>query len=151
MNTEVKLAIAVLVLMPLIGVAEDQPKLSCVKDITYSKEFLARYPKAGAACREVVMKNGEKWARFDADVVKVQGNAVTATFKGAADESLDSLTITAASDMHVSVDGQDTKLSSLQPGDKLSFWVPESRMAFYATPGGAESSRLAVSQTAIQR
>jgi hypothetical protein len=147
MKTKVTLAATALVLIPLTGFADDQPKLSCVKDITYSEQFLAKYPKAGAACREVVMKNGEKWARFDADVVKVQGNTVTATFKGAANESLDTLTISGASDVHVSVEGQDTKLSSLQPHQQLSFWVPQSRMAFYAAPGG---SQLTVSHAPTQ-
>lgn len=50
MNAQVKLAAGLVVVMPLIGFADDQPKLSCTKDIVYSQEFLAHYPKAGAAC-----------------------------------------------------------------------------------------------------
>ncbi len=74
MNARMKLAVFALTAIPLVGAAADQPKLSCIKDITFSQEFLERYPKAGAACHEVVMKDGQKWARFDANVVKVKGN-----------------------------------------------------------------------------
>ena len=41
MNTTVKLAAAVLFGVPLICAAQDQPKLNCVKDVSYGKEFLA--------------------------------------------------------------------------------------------------------------
>lgn len=151
MNAEVKLATAVLALMPLIGLADDQSKLSCVKDITYSQEFLAKYPEAGAACREVVIKNGEKWARFDSEVVKVQGNSVTTNLKDATNNTLGTLTISAAPNTQISVSGQNDKFSALKPGDKLSIWVPESRMGFYAAPGAHESTRFAVSNTVPQR
>jgi len=60
MNVSVKLAGLVLAVSPLAAVAQDQPpngsKFSCVTGITYSQEFLSRYPRAGAACREVQMR-----------------------------------------------------------------------------------------------
>ncbi len=68
MNAAVKLVAVVFVATPLVGFAQDEVKLSCIKDIVFSQEFLANYPKAGAACREVVMRDGAKWARFDANV-----------------------------------------------------------------------------------
>jgi hypothetical protein len=43
------------------------PKVSC-DDIHYSQAFLARYPKAPAACLEGRVANGEKWAKFNAQV-----------------------------------------------------------------------------------
>jgi hypothetical protein len=150
MKSLAKIFAAVLVAaVPLVGFGDDeskdQPKLSCIKDITFSPEFLAKYPAAGAACREVVMKNGEKWARFDANVVKVKGNEVTADFIDNYGQTISTLTFVASADARVIEDGKQVKFSSLEPGHKLTFYVPESRVGFYAAPGSAQgTTKLAV-------
>ena len=152
MNARMSLMLGVLVATPFVAVAADAPTMSCLKDIVYSQEFLARYPKAGAACREVVMKDGTKWARFDADVVAVKKDQVTANFIDEYKQSVATLTFAAAPDARVKVEGKDVKYSSLKPGDTLSFWMPESRVGFYASPGAAENTKLAVvSDTATRR
>lgn len=144
MKAVVKLIIIVLGGAPLGALAEEAPKLSCIKDITYSQEFLARYPKAGAACREVVMKDGKKWARFDADVVDVRGNQVTANFIDQYKQSLAMLTFTAAPEARLTIDGKEAKFSELRSGDTISVWMSDTRMGFYAKPGALEISKFAV-------
>jgi hypothetical protein len=143
MNVAAKLGMLVLAATPLIGLADDQPKLSC-KDVTYSKEFLTHYPKAGAACREVVMKDGEKWVRFDADVSKVQGDEVSADIRDKYNNTVSTLTVKAAADARVMVSGKETKYSSLAAGDHLTIWMPESKLGFYAKPGASEAEKLSV-------
>ena len=143
MNARMSLMLGVLVATPFVAVAQE-PKLSCIKDIVYSQEFLARYPKAGAACREVVMKDGTKWARFDADVVAVKDNQVTANFIDNHKQSIATLTFAASPEARVKVEGKDVKFSALRAGDSLSFWVPESRVGFYAAPGASENAKLAL-------
>lgn len=167
-----KLGLVVLVGLPIIAVGQEQPssrpqeeqsssrpqeapsssKLeegqsssSCINHIVFSQEFLARYPYAGGACREVKVEDGQKWARFDADVVRVKGRQVTANFVDRFDRSLGTLTFEASTEARVEVNGRDTRFSSLKPGDKLSFWMPENRVGMYAHPGAAsESSKLAL-------
>ena len=157
MNVGVKLLALALAGTPLIAAAQDEPKdaqkLSCVKDVVYSQEFMKRYPKAGAACREVVEKDGHKWARFDADVVKVKGTQVTANFKDNYNQPVGTLTFNASPDARVLVEGREVKYSTLREGDTLSFWMPESRMGFYARPGASEDAKLAVvsNTTSTQR
>ena len=150
MNAIVKSLLIVLGVAPVVAFADEAPKLSCIKDITYSQEFLARYPKAGAACREVVMKDGQKWARFDADVVEVKGNQVTANFVDQYKQGLATLTFTAAPEARLTIDGKETKFSELQSGDTISVWVAESRMGFYAKPGVLEISKFAVVSNAAK-
>lgn len=157
----VKLFVAVLIAMPTVALAQDpspqtksmqgQSKLeegqssrSCISNIVFSQEFLTRYPQAGRACREVKMESGEKWARFDAEVVQVRKNRVTANFVDRSDKSLGTITFDAAHDARVDVNGRQRKFSSLKPGDKLSFWMPESRVGFYAEPGASQTTKLAV-------
>lgn len=144
MKIPVKLIIAALTLSPVVATAEDAPKLSCISDFVYSQEFLQRYPNAGAACREVVMKGGEKWARFDANVLGVKGEEVTATFTSSHDLPLATVTFVATPDARVNMNGRDIKFTELKKGDNLSFWMPEKRVGFYAAPGASEAKRLAV-------
>lgn len=144
MKAVVKLSVIVLGGAALAALADEAPKLSCIKDITYSQEFLTRYPKAGAACREVVMKDGKKWARFDADVVDVRGNQVTANFIDQYKQGLATLTFTAAPEARLTIDGKEAPFSDLRSGDTISVWISESRMGFYAKPGALEISKFAV-------
>jgi len=144
MKAVVNLIVIVLGGVSLAALAEETPKLSCIKDITYSQEFLARYPKAGAACREVVMKDGKKWARFDADVVDVRGNQVTANFNDRYKQSVATLTFSAAPEARLTIGGKEAAFSELRSGDTISVWISESRMGFYAKPGALEISKFAV-------
>jgi hypothetical protein len=148
----VKLTAAVLIALPIGALAQDQTRLAegetssnCLNNITFSHEFLAQYPSAGAACREVKMENGQKWARFDAEVTRVRGNRVTANFVDRNGRKLSTITFDPARDARIVVEGgQQRRFDSLHPGEKLSFWAPEGRAGFYAAPGASESEKLAV-------
>jgi hypothetical protein len=144
MSTSTRLIVFTLAMTPFAALAADPPKLSCLKDIVFSQEFLQRYPNAGAVCREVVMKEGTKWARFDANVVSVKGNQVKADFLNSYDQAVSAVTFAMSPDARVTMNGKEIKGTELKPGDSLSFWVPESRAGFYAAPGAAESKKLAV-------
>ena len=156
-----KLTVAALIAMPLGALAQGQSmqsqsttpttrpaegetSSSCIKSITFSHEFLERWPRAGAACREVKVENGAKWARFDAEVVRVRGSRVTANFVDTFGHKLNTVTFDAASDARVEMNGRPTRFRSLRRGDKLSFWMPESRVEFYSAPGASDSEKLTV-------
>jgi hypothetical protein len=166
-----KFSVAVLMAMPIGALAQDQPaqteqapqqhhsaqgqsKLeegqtssSCISNFTFSREFLTRYPDAGGACREVKMENGQKWARFDASVARVARNQVTANFVDRADRNVGTITFEAKPDARVEVDGRPQRVSSLRQGDKLSFWMPQDRVGFYAEPEALDTMKLAVVDT----
>lgn len=127
--------------------AEGESSSSCISNITFSQEFLSRYPTAGGACREVKVQDGHKWARFDANVARVSGNRVTANFVDRFDKNLGSITFDAAPEARVQVNGRPMRFSTLQRGDRLSFWMPEDRVGFYAEPGASETTKLAVVST----
>jgi hypothetical protein len=156
--TALKIGLAALAALPLIAFAQDRSKLaegqsssSCISHIVFSQEFLSRYPRAGAACREVKVEKGLKWARFDADVVRVKGNRVVASFIDRYGHRVSSITFDASRDARVDVNGQSTAFSSLKPGDQLSFWIPEDRVGFYARPGASQTTKLAVVDTSHAR
>jgi len=135
--------LVLLAAIPVVGVAQEQPKLKCT-DFVYSQQFLKRYPKAPAACREVVEKNGQKWVRFDANITKVQSNGVTANFLNDMKGTVLTLTFTAPPDATLEVGGQQMKYSTLKEGQEISIWAPSSRIGFYAAPGALNSGQLKV-------
>jgi hypothetical protein len=149
-NARVTLALLALTAIPLVGAAADKPKSSCLESFTFSQDFLQRHPKAGAACREVTMKDGQKWARFDARVASLKGNEVTVDFLNSADQPIETLTFTAPPDARVTVHGREMTYAALGKGDPLSFWVPESRAGFYATPGATKLNEIRVARVEQQ-
>jgi hypothetical protein len=154
MRAALTVCASLLAVAPLVALADDEPSLSCVKDVRYSAEFLEKYPHAAAACREVVMKNGQKWIRFDATVAGIKGNEVTADFMDTSDQVVSTLTFVTPKDATLMVDGKETKYSSLAKGDRLYVWMPEKRAAFYTEPQDSSVQKLAVVNvvnTAAQR
>lgn len=149
MNVRVMWMLVALSALPLAAAAADatkadEPKLSCLSNFTFSQDFLHRHPKAGAACREVVMKDGQKWARFEARLVEVKGEKVTVDFIDSANRHVETMTFDAPADARVIVNGQPMTYRALGKGDPLSFWLPESRAGFYAQPGATKLAEVGV-------
>ena len=146
MNTTLKLAGAILVGIPLISVAQDQPKLNCVKDVSYSHEFLAKFPDAGSQCQEVKMVQGEKWVRFNAEVKQNKDDHLTVDFLNKSQEHTGKpMTFAYTPDATLTLENKKViPASAAKEGEKVVLWVPESRFGLYAQPGAVESKHFAV-------
>jgi hypothetical protein len=143
-----KLAIAAVAGTPLVGVAQaPQHQLSCINDVTYSQEFLAKYPRAPAACDQVIESNGQKWIRFNAKTQSVGEGQATFGFSDSYGNTVASLTFAFTPDAQVVVKGRPKMASSLKKGDKVVFWMPENRFGFYAHAGAAESQQFKLAGT----
>lgn len=156
MSSGMKLVLAVLAGAPLVGVAQEQPQptqLNCIKDVTYSHEFLAKYPKAPAACQEVVEANGQKWVRFNAKTRSAHDGQATFDFMNSYGNPVATLTFAFTPDAQVTVDGRPVMASSLKGGEEVVFWMPEKRFGFYAQAGAPESQkfRLVSTETSQKR
>ena len=146
MKATVKLATAILIGIPLTGLAQGQPKLNCVKDIKYGQEFLAKFPDAGSACQEVKVVQGEKWVRFDAQVKHNKDNHMTVDLLDTRHEHTGNpMTFVYTPDATLTLENKTVKAASaVEEGDKVMVWVPESRFGVYAQPGAAESKQFKV-------
>jgi len=144
MNAFGRLVLLALAAVPVAAMAAEgeQPQLSCIKDVAFSHEFLERYPNAAPACREVQMKDGEKWVRFESKVTKVKNGNVTLDFLNVRGDTLATVTVKPKPDARVTIDGKKKKYSTLRAGDKLGFWMPESRLGFYSEPGASKINQL---------
>src|SRR6516225_11062582 len=110
------------------------PKVAC-KDFKYSQEFLAKYPKAPAACVEGRTYKGVNYAKFNAKVSKVSSSSVTVDVLDTAGTPITPLTLQPASQKtFILVNGKQTQITDLNQGDSVTFWVPQSRMEVDALP-----------------
>jgi hypothetical protein len=108
--------------------------VSC-SDFTYSEAFLAKYPKAPAACLEGRTYNGVNYAKFSANVTKVSSSGVTLQLLDTAGNPITPVTMMPADQKaYILVNGKQTQLIDLSQGDTVTFWVPQSRMEVDAVP-----------------
>ena len=156
MKTTVKLATAVLIGISLTGVAQGQPKLNCTKDVTYGKEFLAKFPDAGSACQEVKVVQGEKWVRFDAQVKQNKDNRLTVDLLNKeGNHTGNPMTFIYTPDATLTLEKKKVvkAAAEVKEGERVMVWVPESRFGIYAQPGDVESKQFKVvsADSAMQR
>jgi hypothetical protein len=132
MNTRAKIIAAALALAAAAGVnAQSDVDRSFTAngttcaDIDWSAEMLAKHPKIGAACQEVMQRNGTTYVKFEGTVKKVArgGSEITMDMKGG-----DKLVLNPDPNRTVNIDGRKTPVKSLRPGDTLTFYVPENRV-----------------------
>jgi|SRR5215472_1972778 len=122
------------------------PKVSC-SDFKYSPEFLAKYPKAPAACVEGRTYNGVSYAKFNAKVTKVTSSGVTVDVLDVAGSPVSPLIIKPTDkEASILVDGKQTRMTDLNPGDSVTFWVPQSRMEAHALPAQTTSHWIVLAQ-----
>src|SRR5262245_40121740 len=104
MNMRTRLLGLALAAVPFVAGAAEGEKLSCINDVTYSQTFLSQFPNAGAACREVVVKQGEKWIRFTSRVKGVkEGKHLAVEFLNVAGDPLGTITFAPNADASVTV------------------------------------------------
>ncbi len=108
----------------------------CV-DIQWSADLLKKYPRAPAKCLDVVEKDGKKYARFMAKVVKVKPDAVTIKFLNVAGTPGSPVVITPTADALVNVGDQKLPYAKLKKGEKLTFYVPELTVGVISDPADA--------------
>ena len=137
---------------PLTGVwaappdPESLPKVSC-SGFKYSEEFLAKYPKAPAACVEGRTYKGVNYAKFNGKVTKVTSSNVTVDMLDTAGTPITPLTIQPADQSaFILVNGKQTKITDLSQGDTVTFWVPQSRLEVSPVPSSTPSHWIVLAQ-----
>ncbi len=105
-------------------------------EVDWNREMLTQYPRIAEGCQEVVMSDGEKWARFEADLVRTsRDGSVTLDFKDRQGRSMEELTLRPAMLQRVRIDGREYRFSELNRGQELNLYVPEGMYAVAVEPG----------------
>lgn len=119
----------------------DKPAVNAAScdDMTWQKQVVARYPNVAAACQEVVVSNGTRYARFSGELVQVnRDGSVKIDFKDRDGHSLGKpTTLQPAPTQRALIQGQYYRLSELLPGQQLSMYVPEAGLTVATEPVAA--------------
>lgn len=98
--------------------------------VHWSTTALRKYPQIAAACQDVMERDGVAYVKFEGELSRNDGGReIKVKFKDAGE-----MTLTPPPELRVYVDGRRVPVEDLQPGDELTFYVAEDRLAaqFYA-------------------
>jgi hypothetical protein len=110
----------------------DAPNNSC-SSIQWNPDFLKDFPKAAAACRDVTVKDGEKFARFNGKVSKVGHNFVQVEVSDVANIPISKIAFKIGAGGRITMNDKVVKVSDLKLGDQLTFWVHEGKYGISPT------------------
>lgn len=100
------------------------PKESC-SNIEWNPAFLQDYPTAPAACREVTVKDGVKYATFNGTVSKVGRAFVQVQVSDVSDNPISMIAFEIDAGGKVTLGDKVEPVGKLKVGDHLTFWVRE--------------------------
>jgi hypothetical protein len=118
---------------------EKLPKVSC-SSLTFSHDFLDKYPRAPAACQEARIYQGKKYAKFNGKVFLTDPSFITVEIFNVAGTRIETLSLKPNPDAILMVNGKEEHFSELRVGDPVTFWVSENRFSIYGQPGSAAAS-----------
>lgn len=104
------------------------PRIEC-SALRYSEAFLAKYPKAPAACLEARIYKGETYMKAKGTVYVVDPPAISFAFMDEFGNTLGTVTVQNPSTLRVIINGQVVSATQLENNETLTFWVPESIFA----------------------
>ncbi len=125
-------AIPVVVFAAEAPLTVDTPSNSCA-NIEWSPAFLKELPKAAAACRDVTVKDGVKFAKFNGKVSKIGKNFVQVELSDVADIPISTIAFQTGVGGRITMDDKVVRVKDLRLGDKLTFWVHEGQFGISPT------------------
>lgn len=125
--------------------AEDAklPKTTCF-NIKWNAGLLKSFPRAPAACQEVVKSNGTQYARFDATITEVDKDGVSVRFLNVAGDPGREMRLKPGANAMVRIGDRKVDYSKLSKGDKMTFWVPEDRIGVISDPSDTAESTIVI-------
>ncbi|MDT8450341.1 MAG: hypothetical protein RQ847_09215 [Wenzhouxiangellaceae bacterium] len=151
--------IAVLLLAGLIGsstlAAQETPDrsqlprpssdLSSCQDVEWNTTLLTRYPWVIGSCHEVIVVDGQKWARFEAEFEGMNRDGTfDVDFLNRRGRSQGVVSLKPAINQTVLLDNREYAFSDLRDNQKLNFYVPEGAFAFAVEPGAPRAELVEV-------
>ena len=109
------------------------PQVKC-SEMHFGKAFLDKYPHAPAACQDVRVYKGKKYAKFSGKVYLTSADSTTIQLLNVAGDPLTTFSFKPRPGQSIKINGKDVKFTDLQKGETISFWVPEDRMVAQSLP-----------------
>jgi hypothetical protein len=115
------------------------PQVPC-SSLQFGAAFLAKYPKAPAACLDARVYKGQRYAKFEAKVYISSPEFMTVEMLDASGKTVTTFSFKPGADQGVHVNGQLRKFHDMAVGEKLTIWVSEKRMEARELPGSTDKS-----------
>jgi hypothetical protein len=118
---------------------EKLPQIAC-SDLKFSAAFLAKYPKAPAACLDGRIYKDKRYAKFQAKVYISDPTFMTVQLLDASGATVTTFSFKPSPNQGVHVNGQLRKFHDMAVGEVLTIWVSEDRMTAQELPGSTNNS-----------
>jgi hypothetical protein len=117
----------------------ERTRTATCDDIDWNMDMLRNHPNLIGACQEVVLVDGESWARFDAEFVRVEpdGNVIF-NVNDDRDRLIETVTLDPTTGQVAYIDDRATPFSQLRTTDRISLYVPEGQYGFATQPVAQE-------------
>jgi hypothetical protein len=122
---------ALLALVATAAFAQNPEGCAAVK---FSDDVLERFPRAQEACLDVISRDGQDYAVFNARLTEVRGNAMRVRFKLPDGSMGPTQTIRPPRDFRVLINGEPTRIADLAPNQDLKAYVEVSRPVMALEP-----------------
>ncbi|MFU8878618.1 MAG: LPXTG cell wall anchor domain-containing protein [Wenzhouxiangellaceae bacterium] len=155
MNTFMKhkqTPVTVLLLAGLIGsstlAAQEEPDrvdmprpstdIASCQDVEWNTSLLTRYPWVKESCHEVIVVDGQNWARFEAEFEGMNRDGTfDVDFLNRRGRSQGVVSLKPRPNQTVLLDNREYAFSDLRDNQKLNFYVPDGAFGFAIEPGAA--------------
>jgi len=115
---------------------------SC-SDVDWHRDMTRDYPWVADGCHEVVVVDGQNWARFEAEFERFnRDGTITSNFKDDNGRSMGVVSLKPGPNQRVDLDGRQTRFADLRRGQVLNFYAPEGSYAFTTEPGSTEQVQI---------
>ena len=112
----------------------DISSLHACANFHWSAAFLAYFPQAAPACRDVTQKNGVTYARFDGRVAQVDPRLVQVEITDVANIPIAKVAFKTGAGGTVVIDNEVVKVRDLKVDDKLTFWLRDGQFGTASPP-----------------
>lgn len=119
--------------------------VSSCQDLEWNKSLLTDYPWAMNSCQEVIVVDGQQWARFEAEFEGMNSDGTfDVDFLNRQGRSQGVVSLKPGADQKVLLDNREYTFSELSDNQKLNFYVPEGAYGFAVEPGAAPTELVEV-------
>lgn len=138
---------ALLALVTTLAFAQNPRDCAAVQ---FSDEVLERFPRAREACLDVISRDGQEYAVFNARLTRVTGNNMRVRFRHPDGSLGPSTSITPPRDFRVLINGEPTRVSDLAPDQDLKAYVQVARPMMALEPADT-SQRMLIVPLAVEQ
>lgn len=115
------------------------------QELDWNESLLSSYPWVLASCHEVIMVDGQEWARFEAEFEGMNSDGTfDADFQNVRGGSEGAVSLDPGPNQTVMIDGREYAFSELRENQMLNFYVPEGAAEFAIEPDAASNETLLI-------